>query len=323
LLPPAAETLLDAEIARVLTELDGSAPLLARMIRYHLGIIDASGDPTTDEQRHALQGKRLRPAVAMLAARAVGGSVAAATPLAAAIELLHNFTLIHDDIQDRSPNRRHRATVWRVWGDAQAINAGDALFAAGQLTLLATPRETVDAERILDLVAAFNRTTIDIVQGQVLDVGFEGRSDVTPTQYLEMITGKTAAIVRFAGIGFQIRDDLLGVWGDDKTTGKTAGDDIRRRKQSLPILLLRDAASADDLARLDAIFSTTDDVPDDEIAEILELLDRYDIQTTMNAQISASHDRAEAAFAPVRDVLKDDARAELGALVARLADRES
>jgi geranylgeranyl diphosphate synthase type I len=145
LLNEKSQRLLDRTIDTALADLDESAPLLSRMIRFHLGVIDSSGELTTAEERRALQGKRLRPAVALLAAQAVGGSVESAAPLAAAIELLHNFTLIHDDVQDRSPNRRHRATVWRVWGDAQAINAGDALFAASHLTLLNTPLDAVSA----------------------------------------------------------------------------------------------------------------------------------------------------------------------------------
>src|SRR5699024_9199516 len=161
-----------------------SAPLMPRMAQYHLGVIDPSGEPTPDDVRLAVQGKRIRPLLAMYTAEAVGGSAGDAAPVAAAIELLHNFTLIHDDIQDRSPNRRHRPTVWRVWGNAQAINAGDALFAASQLAVMRS-RDTVgDSEVVLRLLEAFNRTTIDIVRGQVLDLDHEGRQDVTPDDYL-------------------------------------------------------------------------------------------------------------------------------------------
>ncbi|MEJ7838076.1 MAG: polyprenyl synthetase family protein, partial [Thermomicrobiales bacterium] len=192
------ELLLDREIETTLNGLDGKAPLLAQMSKYHLGLIDSAGEATSADQQRALQGKRIRPAIAFLAAESVGGTPEEAAPLAAAIELLHNFTLIHDDIQDRSPNRRHRATVWRIWGDAQAINAGDALFAASNLTLLRTSSAHVSSDVLLELTRSFNKTTIEIVRGQVLDVGFEGRGDVTPGAYLEMIKGKTAAIVQFA-----------------------------------------------------------------------------------------------------------------------------
>jgi geranylgeranyl diphosphate synthase type I len=342
-----SEYLLDRAIQETLDDLDGSAPLLARMARYHLGLIDSTGDSTTDEQRRALQGKRIRPAVAFLAAQSVGGAAEAAAPLAAAIELLHNFTLIHDDIQDRSPNRRHRATVWRIWGDAQAINAGDALFASSHLTLLNTATAQLPAESLIELTRNFNRTTIEIVRGQVLDVGFEGRADVTPDDYLEMIAGKTAAIVRFAaeggaivggadpetvaafaefgealGIGFQIRDDLLGIWGDNATTGKTRGDDIRRRKQSLPMLLLRSNATEADLQRLGEL-SANDEVDDDGISEVFAMLDRYQIRDQMQQHIDQIHDRAMHAFASIGDLHRSDARDDLAALVTRLARRDS
>src|ERR687889_270440 len=136
-------TLLESEIDIALVSLEGDAPLMRIMARYHLGLSTSSGEPTDPETRQTVQGKRIRPLIAMLAAEAVGGAARDAAPIAAAIELLHNFTLIHDDIQDRSPNRRHRPTVWRIWGDAQAINAGDALFAAAQLALLRTSRDIV------------------------------------------------------------------------------------------------------------------------------------------------------------------------------------
>src|SRR5690606_20310284 len=127
-------------------------------------------DVSSSDLRESVQGKRIRPLVAMLVAEAVGGRAEDAAPVAAAVELLHNFTLIHDDIQDRSPNRRHRPTVWRIWGNAQAINAGDALFAAAQLALTRTMESQADPAIVLQLLEAFNHTTIDIVRGQVLDL---------------------------------------------------------------------------------------------------------------------------------------------------------
>jgi geranylgeranyl diphosphate synthase type I len=219
--------------------------------------------------RHVIQGKRIRPYVTLLTAESLGTPAAHVAPIAAAIELLHNFTLIHDDIQDRSPNRRHRATVWRVWGDAQAINAGDALFATAQRTLLRMSADVVSPSLLLRVMDAFNAMTIDIVQGQTADLEFESRSAISPENYLAMIRGKTAAILRFSawagaiaagasdqvadqlggmgeslGLGFQVRDDIMGIWGAGSVTGKDQADDIRRRKKSLPILLLLDQAYA-------------------------------------------------------------------------------
>ena len=145
-----AEFDVDALIEPVLLDavaaLDGRAPLLSGMVRYHLGY--AGRDLRPLDRRAVDRGKRMRPAVALLAAGAAGGEPRAAAPVAAALELLHNFSLIHDDIQDESPIRRHRPTVWSLWGVGQAINAGDALFAAAHLPLyrLASSGVTADLE---------------------------------------------------------------------------------------------------------------------------------------------------------------------------------
>src|SRR5688500_7610326 len=173
------------------------APLLAEMAEYHLGWTDGF---TGDER---FRGKMIRPLIAIYASQAVGAAAAgeAAVPLAAAIELLHNFTLIHDDIQDNSPSRRHRPTVWARWGEAQAINAGDALFAAAHLALLGAADSGTPPKVVIDLIRGFDATTIEIVSGQVLDLQFEQRQDVTAAEYIEMITGKTARIVEFAAGG--------------------------------------------------------------------------------------------------------------------------
>ena len=200
-------------------------------------------------QAHAARGGAL--------AAGAAGEPRAAAPVAAAVELLHNFTLIHDDIQDESPTRRHRPTVWSLWGVGQAINAGDALFAAAHLPLYRLASTDVSTDLTLRLVEAFDRMTITIVEGQTLDLSFEARPDVSPGEYLEMIAGKTAAIIRFGawagallggadeatasrwaefglalGLGFQVRDDQLGIWGVREATGKAPADDVRRRKQS-------------------------------------------------------------------------------------------
>ena len=125
------DALLDPQLKTALAALDGAAPILAGMANYHLGFVDADFTPVTPSA--AIRGKRIRPGIAMLACGAAGGDPRIAAPLAAAVELLHNFTLVHDDIQDQSPSRRHRPTVWTLWGIAQAINAGDAIFAASRV----------------------------------------------------------------------------------------------------------------------------------------------------------------------------------------------
>jgi geranylgeranyl diphosphate synthase, type I len=308
--------------------LPGDLPLYD-VIRYHLGWVDQTFEPDDADP-----GKRIRPAICLLACGAAGGAPERAVPVAAAIELLHNFTLMHDDIQDRSELRRGRQTVWKNWGDAQAINAGDATFAVSQLALLRLAIEGVDAATVHDLVDRFNRMTLRIVEGQVLDLGFEQRWDIVPDDYLRMISGKTAAIVAFAawagarvagtaesvgrygefghllGLGFQVRDDYLGIWGDDAATGKSQGDDIRGRKKSIPIVMLLERLSPQDLAELQAIYAS-ETIEPDQVEQVMALLARHEVAPEVQRVSMQFHDRALellndiAQPSPYRDALRD------------------
>jgi geranylgeranyl diphosphate synthase type I len=308
------------------------------VLRYHLGFVNDRFQP---ERVNA--GKRIRPRLAVLTCAAAGGNPHRAIYAAAAVELLHNFTLIHDDIQDQSVYRRHRRTVWDLWGTAQAINAGDAMFAISHLALNRSLEAGVDAATVLDLSNALHAATLRIVEGQVLDLGFEQRSDVSAKDYLTMIAGKTGALAYCAcwtgariagvdgerldrlgdfgatlGVGFQLRDDILGIWGTTSETGKAEADDIRRRKKSLPILLLRERADPDEQAMLDAIYAN-DDVSDEGIAAVLAMLRRHEIAPDVQERVHAWHDRA-------RDLLDtavgpSPARDELIAMVESLESR--
>ncbi len=324
---------IDPPLQEAVAALDGRAPLLAGMARYHLGMVGrdlAPSAPGTVDR-----GKRFRPAVALLAAGAAGGDPNRAAPLGAAIELLHNFTLVHDDIQDESPARRHRATVWSIWGVGQAINAGDALFAVAHLPFFRLAG--ADPAMVLRLLEAFDRMTIAIVEGQTLDLGFEARPDVTSAEYLEMIAGKTSAIVRYAawagallggasepaaerwaefglalGLGFQIQDDLLGIWGASEDTGKAPADDIRRRKQSLPILLLRERLGPAERAELNRIYDV-ESVEGAGVARVLDLLETTKVRGAVEREVARYHDQAAEALNeaagggqnPYRDALHD------------------
>ncbi len=281
------------------------------VMRYHLGFVNAAFQPARSDP-----GKRVRPLLCVLSCEAAGGTAIDAMPMAAGIELLHNFTLIHDDIQDHSPLRRHRPTAWSIWGVAQAINAGDAMFAAAHLALLRSVRAGVSAERVLALTEALHDTTLRIVEGQVRDLEFETRDDVTADEYMRMIGGKSAAICSCAcwagstiagasidearvvgeagfalGIGFQLRDDILGIWGDTSQTGKARADDIRRRKKSLPILLLRDRASVADRREIDALYAQPEVSPDG-ITRVLALLSEYEVESEVQVLAREWHDRA-------------------------------
>jgi geranylgeranyl diphosphate synthase type I len=250
-LPP-----LEAEMRAAVQSADPRQAALFGMLHYHLGWADAAFNPCPTET-----GKRVRPVLCLLTCEACGGDWQQALPAAAAVELLHNFSLIHDDIEDRDRTRRGRPTVWALWGEAQAINAGDALFSLAQLALLRLPERGVPAATTVAAQTLFNLACMALTGGQHLDMGFESHDIAPVAEYLAMIEGKTAALVacscelgalvaaapearraslrafgRHLGLTFQMRDDVLGVWGDPAVTGKPAGADVARRKKSLPIL---------------------------------------------------------------------------------------
>jgi geranylgeranyl diphosphate synthase type I len=232
---------------------DPTLAMFYGMLHYHLGWVDADFKPAQFDG-----GKRIRPILSLLCCEASGGEWRTALPAAAAVELLHNFSLIHDDIEDSDPVRRGRPTLWKQWGIAQAINAGDALYTIAHTTLNGLGEHHVTAERILAARQRFDRACLTLTQGQHLDLGFESRASVTEAEYLAMIYGKTAALIEAAcglgalvngsdlathyedfgrelGLAFQIQDDVLGIWGDPKMTGKPAGNDLRNHKKSLPV----------------------------------------------------------------------------------------
>ena len=154
------------------------------MMQYHLGL---------DAERPR-GGKRLRPVLVMLVFEALGGDGARVLPIGAAVELLHNFTLIHDDIEDQDPRRHHRPTVWSVWGVPQAINAGDGMYAISRLALQRLRASGFPADRVLDVSALLDQTCVRVCEGQFLDISFEARTDVTADRYRAMAQRKTGAL---------------------------------------------------------------------------------------------------------------------------------
>jgi geranylgeranyl diphosphate synthase type I len=232
----------------------------------------------------------------MLACEAAGGQFEDALPAAVAVELTHAFSLIHDDIQDRDLVRRGRPTVWKIWGEAQGINAGDLMGALANL-ILAENAAGLPHEVVLDSVATLDRAAMRMIEGQYLDLSFEDRADVSVEDYLEMVAGKTGALFGCAlevgavaaradeptrasfrrcgqdlGLAFQMHDDILGVWGDHTRTGKSAENDILRRKRTL--LLIYALSNADERGRallLRSYFVDTEtEPPVDEIRHIFE-----------------------------------------------------
>jgi geranylgeranyl diphosphate synthase, type I len=262
-------------------------PELYRMLRYHMGWEDAQGNPSDQT------GKALRPSFCLLACETVGGDWRQALPAAAALELVHNFSLIHDDIQDRDQERHHRPTVWVLWGEAQAINAGDALLALARLAMLSVP-EGVKPQAVLEGLRLLDERTLEMVEGQVMDLSFEDRLDVQMADYLGMIERKTGALFdaafalgalmagaehaavqamgrcgRLLGVAFQARDDMLGIWGAVERTGKPTGADIRRRKKSLPVVYALHNARGETLDRLQRVLSHPTEPGEQEVSQVI------------------------------------------------------
>jgi geranylgeranyl diphosphate synthase type I len=337
-----------ATAARTTTRAAATEELRASLydqIDYHLGWRDASFTPS---QGH--RGKLLRPTLTLLAAELAGGAeaVARALPAAVSIELIHNFSLIHDDIEDGDEERHHRPTLWRLWGQAQAINTGDALFSLARMQLLGLARRGVDPALALALAEQVDAVCLELCEGQHLDMRFEARRDVSVAMYLDMIARKTAALMRCAtelggrigapaeaalgerlgafgqalGLAFQIRDDLLGIW-QAKELGKTAAGDVRRKKMSLPVIHALEHADQRDRAALTRIYFRRGPASDEQITQALDILERSGARTrahdALREQIDLARASLDAALTLAQRRPASDARVAADALGEFLA----
>jgi geranylgeranyl diphosphate synthase type I len=294
---------IEAEMSSVLDERGGHARPLYEMLAYHLGL-DGSEGP---------RGKRMRPLLGLLAYHSLTGDYRPALPGAAAVELGHNFSLVHDDIEDADVERRHRPTLWALWGIPLAINAGDALFALSRLALYRLLEDGFSERRVLALMRVYDETCLALCEGQYLDISFERQAEVTVDAYMEMIGKKTAALVgasvqagailatddpevveayrRFGydlGMAFQMADDVKGSFWSSADSGKPEAGDVRKRKKTLPLVWALQHATDADRARLTDIYASgaratdgrgpapTADAPltDAEVVEALAILER-------------------------------------------------
>ena len=291
------------------------------MARYQLGQVNADGSPATADR-----GKAVRPTLCLLMCEALGGDLAAALPAAAGLELLHNFTLVHDDVMDDDETRRHRPTVWAVWGRAQAIDAGDLLHVLATLSVLRSGGGGDSALLARDAVEVLTDGCRLVTEGQHLDIAFETSANVGVADYLDMIARKSAALLAVAfelgavfagndaatraacraygrelGIVFQIRDDVLGIWGDPAVTGKPVGADIQKRKKTLPIIHALETADGPDRARLRSMFGDEQAPPDAETTTAI--LERAGSRSFVDTRIRRHARRAREALEhlPVND----------------------
>ncbi len=265
------------------------SPRLARMAGYHMGWLAADGRPAGNAP-----GKLLRPALALWACAACGGEQHLAAPVAAALEWIHNFTLVHDDIQDGDRLRRHRPAVWSIWGAGQGINAGDGMQTAAFRLLVSqgpsSRRRLLAARIIADAL-------LEVIEGQCLDLSREGRPETSPATYRRLATAKTGALFgasleagaaaagaqpverrrlrqagRLLGLAFQYRDDWLGIWGDGRSTGKSQGGDLIRRKVTYPVVAAYAKGSPRQRSELRGLYRFPGRQGSDRIRELLEEL---------------------------------------------------
>ena len=331
---------IESHLQRLLTPPENASSDMYGMMRYHMGWADEALRPL-----EAPRGKRLRPLLCLLACEAAGGDWRSAVPAACAIELVHNFSLLHDDIEDNSTTRRHRPTAWTLWGVPQALNTGDAMWAVShlanhELTALGHP-----PERVLAAIRRLDEACLRLCSGQYLDLRFEQMDVVSVAEYEEMISGKTAALLSAAvaigallggaeegvveewaayghllGISFQVVDDILGIWGDAGETVKSAASDIVTRKKTLPVLYALDWEREQGLSDLADLYARPT-IEKADVAQALALLERAGARKY--AQRWAD-DRQEQGLAHLRDAGgQPDVTAALAVLTLTLLYRLS
>jgi geranylgeranyl diphosphate synthase type I len=320
----------------VLGWLDRLSPDVRVVAAYHLGFADADGTPTGEAQG----GKALRPALALLSARAAGAPPERGVTAAAAVEFVHNFSLLHDDIMDGDTERRHRPTAWTVFGVGAAILAGDALLCLAQDMLITDPSpQGVWAARCLS--AAVHR----LIAGQGADLAFERRADVTLDECLQMAGDKTAALMACAcsigaigvgapaelamglagfgahvGLAFQLTDDLLGIWGAPEVTGKPVRADLRARKKSLPVVaaLTGGTQAGKDLAEL---LARPDTLSEDDLLRGAELVEQAGGRKWAENEADAQLAAATKCLAETE--MPEDVRNEFAAIASFITVRQS
>ena len=318
----------EGEIVRLVVDRDPSTHGLYEMVRYHLAL-DGTG---------ASGGKRIRPLLGLLAYASIAGDHRRALPGAAAVELGHNFSLVHDDIEDGDTARRHRPTLWSLHGIPQAINTGDTLFSLSRIALHRLTDLGFPDRTVLRLMRLYDETCLALCEGQYIDIATSESDEVMSVEaYFDMIGRKTAALIaasieagallatedetviaRYRGFGwalglaFQLNDDLLGIWGAERTTGK-APSDVAHKKKTLPVIYAVENAGVVDRARLLELYAM-DHPSAAELSEIVEVLDRVGAREYTRDQAVRYRDEALAEL-DAAGVVRPAARARLEEIV--------
>jgi geranylgeranyl diphosphate synthase type I len=321
-----AET--EEEILALVRDRDPSTHGLYEMVRYHLGL-DGSGAPT---------GKRMRPLLGLLAYASITGEYRAALPGAAAVELGHNFSLVHDDIEDGDRQRHHRPTLWTLHGVAQAINTGDAIFSLSRIALHRLSGLGFSDRKVLRLMRLYDTTCLALCEGQYIDIATsEQDAETSVDLYFDMIGRKTASLIaasieagailatddddviaRYRGFGwalglaFQLNDDLLGIWGAAQATGKEASD-LAKHKKTLPVLYALEHGGTEDVDRLRDLQRAVDLTAAD-VAEAVAILERSGARDYTRDQARRYRDEALAEL-DAAGVVEPEARARLEEII--------
>ena len=321
----------EAEIFRLDEDRDPATAGVYEQCRYHLGLDGTNG----------VSGKRMRPLLGLLAYASITGDHRAALPGAAAVELGHNFSLVHDDIEDGDRERRHRPTLWSLHGVPQAINTGDMLFSLSRVALHRLTDLGFSDAKVLRLMRLYDETCVALCEGQYIDIATSETDELMSVElYFDMIGRKTAALIAASieagallatddehvigryrafgwdlGLAFQLNDDLLGIWGEERATGKEPTD-VARRKKTLPVIYAFEHAGPDDRKRLLALYA--DRAPTAAtVAGIVEILERVGAEDYTRTQAREHRDRALAALDSAGVVLPE-ARARLEEIIVRV-----
>lgn len=343
-LPPPTSALIDERIPWLDAEMESALASaspdldLYRWARYHLGWYDEDLVAMDDADRRKHGGKRLRGVLTVLAAESLGGDGRSAAAAGAAIEFIHNFSLVHDDVEDNDEARRHRPTVWKLWGVPHAINVGSNMQAMVDVSLLRLATG-FPAETVLQAFRVLTRGIVLMTEGQYLDMAAQDAAEMSVESYFRMIGGKTAALLEAAlrvgallgtgdearvealaafgrefGLAFQCRDDYLGIWGDPELTGKPVGSDLIQGKRSLPVVEALAAAAPDTQSgqRLRAALAARDVPVAMELLETLGIRRRVGERVETHTGLSLAALARAGVAAPYGEAIRDIAHFALG-----------
>jgi len=318
---------IESELQRQIARLD--QPRMGQfhdMLTYHMGWTGEGAGPEAT-------GKRIRPLMVLLVSAACGSDWRSALPAAAAVELVHNFSLVHDDIEDNSDKRRGRTTVWKKWGIPQGTNSGDGLFVLSNLAIMDLEKNH-PAPIVLKAATILHQACLDLTRGQFLDISYEKRDDLIVEDYWSMISGKTGALLaacchigallggadegrqeayrsfgRHLGLAFQVQDDILGIWGDEALTGKSTASDLLEGKKSLPVLY-----GLEKNGKFAARWSKGPIQP----GEVRELARVLETESARSASQAAARRETDVALASLQEA---DPQGEAGESLKTLADK--